>query len=92
MNDDTVTIGVTSDPTPEVPTRADTGVPEKNSKSAGAQARYAAIKELISRHQDEFNALYVAEAEKRGVRTRASSRAAKIAKLEADLAQLKGDA
>jgi hypothetical protein len=59
-------------------------------KSAGAQARYAAIKTLIENHQDEFNALYVAEATARGVRTRSSSRAAKIAKLEADLAELRG--
>jgi hypothetical protein len=58
-------------------------------KSAGAQARYAAIKELIHNHQDEFNALYVVEAEKRGVRTRSSSKADKIAKLEAKLAELK---
>lgn len=59
-------------------------------KSAGAQARYAAIKRLIGQHQDEFNALYVEEAEKRGVRTRASSKAEKIAKLEQELAELKG--
>lgn len=93
MSEDTVTIGSTDDPA-EVPTRADTGTPENSSKkkSAGAQARYAAIKILIDHHQDEFNALYVAEATARGVRTRSSSRAAKIAKLEADLAELKGDA
>jgi predicted aminopeptidase len=65
--------------------------PDKGGKkSAGAQARYAAIKRLIREHQDEFNALYVEEAEKRGVRTRASSKAAKIAKLEEQLAELKG--
>lgn len=63
---------------------------DKKKKSAGAQARYAAIKTLISRHQDEFHALYVEEAEKRGVRTRAASKAAKIAKLEQELASLKG--
>jgi len=60
-------------------------------KSAGAQARYAAIKRLIANNQDEFNALYVEEAEKRGVRTRASSKAAKIAKLQEQLAALQDD-
>jgi hypothetical protein len=63
--------------------------PKRSKKSAGAQARYAAIQTLIKSHQDEFNALYVAEAEARGVRTRASSRAEKIAKLEAELKELK---
>jgi len=68
--------------------------PEKkdSKKSAGAQARYAAIKTLIGNHQDEFNALYVAEATARGVTTRSRSKAMKIAKLEADLAELKGEA
>jgi len=75
-----------TDGTPVEPEKKDSG-----KKSAGAQARYAAIKSLIKNHQDEFNALYVSEAEKRGVRTRASSRAAKIAKLEQELASLKGD-
>lgn len=63
---------------------------KKVAKSDAAQARYAAIKELIRRNQDEFNALYVEQAEKFGVRTRASSKAAKIAKLEKQLADLQG--
>lgn len=57
-------------------------------KSAGAQARYAAIKQLIQNHQDEFNVLYVVEAEKRGVRTRSASKADKIARLKAQLEEL----
>jgi len=69
----------------------DSGTPELNSKkSAGAQARYAAIKLLINLHKEEFDGIYMREAEARGVRTRASSRADKIAKLEAELRELKG--
>lgn len=63
-------------------------VDDKSQKSAGAQARYAAIKRLIESNQDEFNAMYVEEAEKRGVRTRESAKQAKIEKLKAELATL----
>lgn len=64
--------------------------PAKGKKSpAGAQARYAAIQRLIALHKDEFNRLYNEEAENRGVRTRSSTKAARIAKLEAALNELK---
>jgi len=64
---------------------------EKKKSPAGAQARYAAIQRLIGLHKAEFDRLYTEEAEKRGVRTRASTKAARIAKLEAALHELKGD-
>ena len=69
--------------TPAVP------VTSKNAKkSAGAQARYAAIQRLIKNHNDEFHTLYAEEAEKRGVKTRAATKAQKIARLKEQLKEL----
>jgi len=81
---DELTIGNTADATPEL------RQPKVKKTPAGAQARYAAIKRLIKAHKDEFDMLYTQEAEKLGVKTRASTKAARIAAMEAKLKELKG--
>lgn len=39
----------------------------KDTIKATNEARRAAVKELIDRHREEFNSLYIAEAETRGL-------------------------
>jgi hypothetical protein len=56
-----------------------------------SKARYAAFVELARRHKAEFDVIYNAEAEKRGIRPQTVRRADRIEALKEKLKQLEAE-
>lgn len=68
---------------------SDNGETKMSKQARGSKARSSATRILINLHRDEFEEIYAREAEELGVTTRASTKQARIAKLEAKLEELK---